>query len=88
MMATKMGAFAVDMLLEGRSNIVICEKKSETVAVDINYALVIDRMYKGKLKEGDLEPFSVEDIDMMKREIEEKKTSIRETYDLSREINL
>ena len=88
MMATKMGAFAVDMLLEGRSNIVICEKKSETVAVDINYALVIDRMYKGQLKEGDLEPFSVEDIDMMKREIEEKKTSIRETYDLSREINL
>ncbi len=88
MMATKMGAFAVDMLLEGKSNIVICEKKSETVAVDINYALVIDRMYKGKLKEGDLEPFSVEDIDMMKREIEEKKVSIRETYDLSREINL
>lgn len=88
MMATKMGAFAVDKLLEGKSNLVICEKNSETVAVDISYALVLDRMYKGKLEEGDLEPFSPEQIEGMKREIELKKASIRRTYDLAQRINL
>ena len=88
MMATAMGAFAVDMLLEGKSNIVICEKKSEIVAVDINYALVLDRMYKGKLKDGDLDPFTEEQISSMKAEIEEKKIAIKATYDLSHAINL
>ncbi len=88
MMATKMGAFAVDKLLEGKSNLVICEKNSETVAVDISYALVLDRMYKGKLEEGDLVPFSAEQIEGMKREIELKKASIRRTYELAQRINL
>ena len=88
MMATEMGAFAVDMLLQGKSNIVICEKKSATVAVDINYALVLDRMYKGKLKDGDLDPFTEEQIASMKAEIEEKKIAIKATYDLSHAINL
>ena len=87
-MATSMGAYAVDKLLEGESNIVICEKKSEIVAVDINYALVLDRMYKGKLKDGDLAPFAEERIEEMKREIEEKRATLRRTYDLALEINL
>lgn len=87
-MATRMGAFAVDRLLEGKSNLVICDKSSETVAVDISYALVLDRMYKGKLAEGDLDPFSSEQIEQMKREIEAKKTLIRNTYDLVQRINL
>ena len=88
MMAAEMGAFAVDMLLEGKSNIVICEKNSKTVAIDINYALVLDRMYKGKLKAGDLDAFSEEEIAQMKREIEVKRAEIKATYDLAAEINL
>ena len=87
-MATKMGAYAVEMLLEGKSNLVICEKNSEITAVDINYALVLDRMYKGKLKDGDLEAFGEDEIAAMKAEIEEKKRSIRATYDLAYKINL
>ena len=88
MMATRMGAFAVDQLLEGKSNIVICERDAKTVAIDISYALVLDRMYKNKLKDGDLEPFSVEQIEQMKREIEQKRAAIKELYDLASEINL
>ena len=87
-MATKMGAFAVDMLLEGKSNIVICEKNSEIASVDIGYALVLDRMYKGKLKDGDLDAFSEEQIAKMRTEIEAKKLQIKKIYDLAKKINL
>ena len=87
-MATDMGAFAVEKLLEGKSNIVICEKRSEIVSVDIGYALVLDRMYKGKLKDGDLDAFSREDIEKMKAEIAEKKRILRATYDLAAQVNL
>ncbi len=87
-MATKMGSYAVDKLLEGESNIVICERNSEIVAVDINYALVLDRMYKGKLKPGDTDTVSADDIERMKVEIEEKKASIKAAYDLACKVNL
>ncbi len=87
-LATQMGAFAVEKLLQGESNMVICEKSSEIISIDINYALILDRMYKCKLKDGDLDKFTEEQIETMKRTIEEKKVSIKETYELAREINL
>ena len=49
-------------LLCGRSNEVICEIGGNICAVDINYALILDRMYKNKLKEGDLDRFSKEQV--------------------------
>ncbi len=87
-MATKMGTFAVDRLLDGESNIVICEKNSAIVAVDINYALVLDRMYKGKLQDGDLEPFSADEIETMKAEIEQRRAFIKTMYEIACEVNL
>ncbi len=87
-MATEMGAFAVEQLLLGKSNLVICEKAAEIVAVDINYSLVLDRMYKGKLKDGDLDRFTDEEIARMKAEIAKKKAKLEATYNLACEINL
>ncbi len=49
--ATRMGVKAVDLLLEGKSNLVVCQRGSDIVAYDINYAQTIDRMYKHKLSE-------------------------------------
>ncbi len=87
-MATQMGSFAVEKLFAGESNIVICEKNSKIIAVDINYALVLDKMYKGKLKDGDLDAFTAEQTEQMKLEIEEKKAVIKAAYDLTSTINL
>ena len=87
-MASAMGVFAVEELLKGNSNLVICERKGEIVARDINYALKLDRMYKGKLKDGDLDCFSAETIEEMKAELDEKRRIIKETYDIAEKINL
>ena len=87
-LASTMGAMAVEQLLKGQSNLVMCDKKGEIVAVDIKYALILDRMYKEKLKDGDLDAFSEEDIEKMKREVREKRAQMARLYGISKTINL
>ena len=41
---------------------VMVVQKDEIVAIDINFALITDRMYKGKLRDGDLDKFTAEQI--------------------------
>ena len=87
-MASKMGVYAAEELLRGRSNLVVCERRGNIVSTDINYALILDRMYKGKLKDGDLDNFSESEIEQMKREIEEKKAYLLELFTVQYKINL
>ncbi len=87
-LATKMGTYAVDMLLAGKSNIVICERNGSIVAGDIDYALKLDRMYKGKLQPGDLDEFSPETIEAMKRECDERRVEMKNLYEIQNRINL
>ncbi|MGM9653564.1 MAG: ATP-dependent 6-phosphofructokinase [Eubacteriales bacterium] len=79
-LATKMGEYAVDRLLAGESNLVICQQNSQIVAVDILYSQCLDRMYKGTLKEGMLDKFSAEQIAEMEKTIAEKKEEFRRLY--------
>ena len=76
MLATRMGEYAVERLLEGKSNIVVCEKGGELTYTDISFALIVDRMYKGKLKDGDLDAFSAEQVEEMKAICAKKKALI------------
>ena len=87
-LASKMGVYAVEELLRGQSNRVICERFGEICSVDINFALVLDRMYKGTLKDGDLEKFSEDDIAAMNAEIERRKAGLLALYTVENKINL
>ena len=60
--ATAMGVRAVELLLEGKSNVVICEIDGKITHLDINYALIADRLSKNKLKTGDLDAFTAAQI--------------------------
>ena len=44
----------------------ICEIDGAIVDTDINYALIADRNYKNKLKPGDLDHFTAEQVEAMK----------------------
>ena len=88
LLATQMGSYAVDMLLAGKSNIVICERNGEIVEGDITYALKLDRMYKGKLLEGELDEYSPEVIEGMRRECAERRVAMQKLYDIQMKINL
>ncbi len=76
LLATRMGEYAVDQLFLGKSNIVICERASRLISSDINYALILDRMYKNELKDGDLAPFNEEQIRTMKEICEKKRQHV------------
>ena len=70
--ATRMGVFAVDMLLRGESDRVVLERNGKLVSMEIKFALMTDRMYKGKLKDGDLDAYSAEEIAEMKAICDER----------------
>lgn len=78
--ATQMGVRAVELLLDGKSNLVICEIDGKITALDINYALIADRMYKDKLKPGDLDPFTAEQIASMRALAAQRKEEIASIY--------
>ncbi len=86
LLASRMGDAAVDALLEGKSNLVICECYDKIVAKDITFALTLDRMYKGKLKDGDLDKFSEADIAEMKRVCAEKSEFMKDLYNIANEL--
>jgi len=78
--ASVMGVHAVELLLEGKSNLVICEIDGKIEALDINYALIADRYYKNKLKPGDLDAFSAEQIAAMEALANRRREEIATVY--------
>lgn len=61
-LASKSGYKAVELLLQGVSDVVVCSRHNEIIPMEIKFALILDRMYKNKLKDGDLDNFSKEQI--------------------------
>ena len=86
--ASKLGVFAVEALLRGESNVVVCERQNELITLDINFALTMDNMYKNTLKPGQLDKFSEEQIAAMKARIEDRISGLKSLYTVENEINI
>lgn len=84
--ATEMGVLAVELLLKGESNMVICEIDGKLQPVEINFALILDRMYKNKLKDGDLEMFSAEQIEEMRAICAQRKAEIERLNQIALDV--
>lgn len=84
--ATKMGVKAVELLLEGKSDLVIIEDNSEIKSMNIRFALTVDRMYKKKLKDGDLDAFTAEEIEQMKAICAKRDAYIHYLYDMAKAV--
>ena len=85
--ATAMGVRAVELLLQGKSNVVMCELDGKIVDVDINYALIADRTYKNKLKDGDLDAFTAEQVASMQALAAQRKAELAELYKMVEETS-
>ena len=81
-LATEMGYYAVEKLLDGMSNVVVCKRHGEITTMNIQYALILDRMFKKKLKDGDLDAFSAEQVEEMKAVCAEKQKYFDEMYNM------
>ena len=88
LLATQMGVHAVDELVNGHSNLVICERHGRILSVDIHYALTLDHRYKNKLQDGDLDAFSESSIACMRQDAEEKRNYyIKRLYEIEGSVN-
>lgn len=84
--ATEMAVKAVELLVEGKSNVVMCELDGKVTPVDINWALIADRMYKNKLKPGDLDAFTPDQIEDMKALCQKRVEEIQNLYTVARDV--
>ncbi len=84
--ATEMAVRAVELLVEGKSNVVMCELDGDVVPVDINWALIADRMYKNKLRPGDLDAFTPEQIEDMKALCQKRVKEIQTLYTAAQDV--
>ena len=84
--ASRMGVKAVELLIEGKSNLIVIEDDGKYVPMDIVFALTTDRMYKKKLKDGDLDKYGEEDIAVMKSICAKRKNEIEELYKIANDI--
>ncbi len=82
--ATLMGKYAVDLLLDGKSDLVVCEKNSKITSTEIKFALIVDRMFKNKLNDGDLDNFTADEIELMKKICAEKQAMFDEYMSTAR----
>ena len=88
MLATRMGEYAVEQLLLGKSNIVICQREGELVDTDIAYALTVDAMYKNKLSDEELANYDEKTLKKMQSFVDERRRLMARLYGISKLINL
>ena len=86
--ASLMGVKAIDLILEGKSNLVIIKDQYEIKSMDIVFALTTDRMYKNRLKDGDLDKFTAEEIDAMRAICDKRRAEINELYSVINDLAL
>ena len=88
-LASRMGVAAVDQLLLGNSNLVICERHGDIIATDIAYALTADKIYKKlEVSEDELARFTDEERAGMMALVEERRMDIAALYAMAEKINL
>ena len=88
-LGTTMGAIAVEELLKGNSNLVICERHGDIVATDIAYALTADKINKNlEVTEEELACFTEEERRGMMALVDERRADIAELYAVAEKINL
>lgn len=84
--ASMMGVKAIDLILEGKSNLVVIKDQYEIKSMDIVFALTTDRMYKNKLKDGDLDKYNEVEIGVMQRICRKRTAEIKRLYDVANSI--
>ena len=84
--ASQLATGAVDLLLQGKSNMIMSMIDERVCSFDIAFALIADRMYKKTLKPGDLDKFTPEQIEEMKAICKRREEEINHLYQVANEV--
>ncbi|MBQ9941046.1 MAG: 6-phosphofructokinase [Clostridia bacterium] len=86
--STMMAKKAVDLLYEGKSNLVVCQRHDEITSMDIDFALELDRMYKGKMTPEERAAISAQDIAEMEKICAEKRAHFDMMYEINEAVSI
>ena len=73
---------AVEELLLGHSDLVVCQHNSVIETMNIGYALKLDRMFKGKITKEETDSLTKEELAAMKARCDETLARMKAKYDL------
>ena len=83
MTATLMAHKAVELLYEGKSNLVICEHNGVIDSMDISFALDFDKFYKGKLTTEELDAMPADVRAQMQAMSDRRLSSFLDIYKIN-----
>ena len=87
MTATLMANHAVELLYEGRSNLVICEREGVIESMDISFALDFDKYYKGKLTDEQIKAIPTESLARMEMMARRRRESFLNIYKINEVVS-
>ena len=82
--ATLMGDKAVDLLLEGKYNLVVCYNKGSVCAVEMEYAFTLDRIVKGKASDEEIANLSPDVREKMLADAKAIKDAMTDKYEIAK----
>lgn len=85
--ASRMGTRAIELLYEGKKNLVICMQNNRMTEVDIQQAITIDRLYKNKITQEELDKLSEKTRKSMEEAAKKKREYIEYLYHVAETIS-
>ena len=82
--ATMMGDKAVDLLLDGKYNLVVCYNNAKVCAVEMEYAFELDRIVKGKATQEEIDTLDPADREKMLAEAKRLKDEMQDMYEVAK----
>lgn len=82
--ATLMGDKAVDILIDGKYNQVVCYQDSRVVAREMEYAFTLDRIVKDKATEEEIAALDEETRTVMLKEAADIKAHMHDLFDVAK----
>ncbi|MDD6312261.1 MAG: ATP-dependent 6-phosphofructokinase [Firmicutes bacterium] len=87
-MGTLMGYKAVELLLEGKSNLVVVLRNGKIDSMDISFALDLDKYYKGKMSAEEIAAIAPDDKKRMDEIVKEKRATIERAYMINDTVSI
>ena len=84
--ASRMGAMAVEKLVEGQSDVVVIQQFNEILTFDITKALNVDSLYKHRMTDEEYEKIPDEDKVWMNERCELVKRRMKKFYEIVNDI--
>lgn len=86
LIASQMGSEAVKLMLQGKSDLVMCYKQGRVVPVEIRYSQILDRMYKHKLTQEQIDALDPKVRAEMEAYCADRLNDIKHLYQMANEI--